>query len=251
MAGFGGPLPVGRLQGDIAAQVVMNNMQLAPQIAAAAIDGKRKADDWFAAGGRGKVPKFTSPLLAPKEVTLGGSATPTPGLVLKCELNMHCSKIARISMGKNDIVFVTVQVQGGFQSTLTMPCMPDIWGLQEYVGEVSLTRSEAENNVSGIALKAIKSDPGLMAKYSAPPKVRNWKGKGEGKGKGSSSTPQRSAIPAGGHYVVDATQQALLAQQQAHQSQLLALYGQAPGQPGLVGFGGAYGYGVAAPRGFH
>lgn len=256
MAGcFGGPLPVGRLQGEVAAQVVMNNALLAPQIAAAegSNANKRKADDWFGgAGGRVKAPKFTSPLVAPKDVTPGGCATPTPGLVLKSDLNMHCSKISRISMGKNDIVFTTTQVQGGFQSTLTMPCMPDIWALQEWVGEVSLTRSEAENSVSGIALKAIKSDPNLMAKYAAPPKVRNWKGKGQGKGdKGSSSSlAQRSAIPAGGHYVMDASAQAL-AQQQAHQAQLLALYGQAhTAQPGVVGFGGGYGYGIA-PRGFH
>eukprot|EP00930_Biecheleria_cincta_P005667 TRINITY_DN106598_c0_g1_i1.p2 TRINITY_DN106598_c0_g1~~TRINITY_DN106598_c0_g1_i1.p2 ORF type:complete len:255 (+),score=58.90 TRINITY_DN106598_c0_g1_i1:64-828(+) len=254
MAGLPGPLPVGRLAGEVAAQVVLTNQLLAPQIAAEGSNAnKRKTpgSDWWGSSGGRKAVKFTAPLSPPKEVTPGGSCIATPGMALKSELNMHCSKIARKSMDKHDILFVTNQVMGGFQATLTMPCMPDLWSLKEFVGEVALTRGEAENSVSGIALKAIKADPVLMSKYSAPPKVRNWNCKGKGKGPGgSSSTPQRAAIPAGGHYVLDANQQAMLAQQ-AHHQQILGLYAQAgTAQPGVVGFGGGYGYGIA-PRGFH
>ncbi|CAK0845795.1 unnamed protein product [Prorocentrum cordatum] len=113
------------------------------------------------------------------------AAVGNPATSAKSELNSTCSKIMRRVMEKGDVMYETHTVEGGYQSTVTMPKLPNEWGQQVWAGEVCTKRQDAEQSVAAIALEAIRADPELMAAFNAPQKPKNWSPCGsKGKGKG-------------------------------------------------------------------
>mmetsp|Transcript_71153 Transcript_71153/g.192368 ORF Transcript_71153/g.192368 Transcript_71153/m.192368 type:complete len:277 (+) Transcript_71153:160-990(+) len=108
-----------------------------------------------------------------------------PSISAKGNLNAHVGKILRRVLEKDEVLYETQQVVGGYQSTVRMPGLPDDWGLQIWAGEVCHKRQDAEQSVAAIALEAIRADPELMAAFNAPQKPKNWSPCGsKGKGKG-------------------------------------------------------------------
>ncbi|CAK0846953.1 unnamed protein product [Prorocentrum cordatum] len=88
-------------------------------------------------------------------------------------------------MEKNEVMYETHQVVGGYQSTVRMPGLPDEWGAQIWAGEVTLKKQDSEQSAAQIALDALRADPGLMAAHNAPQKPKNWSPHGcKGRGRG-------------------------------------------------------------------
>lgn len=138
------------------------------------------------------LPMRTSTALA---LSTSSAAVPvTP----KSELNSTISKIIRRVMNKNDILYETSSVQGGFQSMVTMICLPGHWGGQAFAGEVSGKKAEAEQSAAAIALETLKADRELMSKFAAPPKPKTWTG--VPKGAGSYYTPKGKGKGVGKNY---------------------------------------------------
>lgn len=129
-------------------------------------------------------------------------------LTPKSELNSTCAKIIRRAMQKNDILYETTAVQGGFQSMVTMVCLPNRWSAQAFAGEVTSKKSEAEQSAAAIAMASIRADPELMSKLVAPPKAKApWNGsKGggsyyqKGKGKGGYGKSPQMRVPDGSEW---------------------------------------------------
>lgn len=149
------------------------------------------------------LPMRTSSALALSAASVAAPVTP------KSELNSTISKIIRRVMNKNDILYETSTVQGGFQSMVTMVCLPGHWGGQAFAGEVSSKKAEAEQSAASIALETLKADRELMSKFAAPPKPKTWTGvpkgagsyytpKGKGKGVGKSYGSEHSEWGVGG-----------------------------------------------------
>jgi len=109
-----------------------------------------------------------------------------PSISAKGNLNAHVGKILRRVLEKDEVLYETQQVVGGYQSTVRMPGLPDDWGLQIWAGEVCVKKQDAEQSVAAQALDAIRGDEGLMAKFYEPPKEKNWIpiGTGRAMGKG-------------------------------------------------------------------
>jgi len=129
----------------------------------------------------GKKKKRPASEIAPDPNAAAAHLTP------KSELNSMAMKIMRTGTEKNQVVYETHQVVGGFQATVKLPGLPGEWGQQIWAGEVSSQRKDAEQSAASMALEAIVKDTQLMLLFSAPPKAKNWspgQGKGKGKGKG-------------------------------------------------------------------
>lgn len=142
---------------------------------------KRKPAGGAAGAAPDKFPRIGEGMgMAPSPGSMGGN----PATSAKSELNSTCSKIMRRVMEKGDVLYETHNVEGGYQSTVTMPKLPNEWGAQVWAGEVCSKRQDAEQSVAAIALEAIKSDPELMSAFNAPQKPKNWSPVGKGKGKG-------------------------------------------------------------------
>lgn len=128
---------------------------------------------------------------------------PAPGgTSWKAELNMVFSKIVRRVTGKGEILYITNQVQGGFQTTVRIPGLPDHWGQEVWAGEVCGKKADAEQSVAKVALDHIKEDRMLMALYAQPPKPNTWLANGglqrqrereRAKAEGRGSAPTSSA----------------------------------------------------------
>lgn len=148
--------------------------------------GKKKKSSGGAAGaGPAKFPRIGEG--TPGMPLAPGSMGGNPATSAKSELNSTCSKIMRRVMEKGDVMYETHNVEGGYQSTVNMPKLPNEWGAQVWAGEVCSKRQDAEQSVAAIALEAIKDDPELMAAFNAPQKPKNWSPMGVGcksKGKG-------------------------------------------------------------------
>eukprot|EP00931_Biecheleriopsis_adriatica_P012247 TRINITY_DN113368_c0_g1_i1.p1 TRINITY_DN113368_c0_g1~~TRINITY_DN113368_c0_g1_i1.p1 ORF type:complete len:343 (-),score=77.84 TRINITY_DN113368_c0_g1_i1:81-977(-) len=162
-----------------------------------------------------KQPKMTPGVLG------GGLSIPAGAGALnvgnKTELNAHISKIVRGVMEKNHVLYEYHEViGGGFQATVKCSCLPGVWAQRTFVGEVEAKKGDAEQSAAGVCLAAIKADVGLMSKYAAPPKPKNWtpgQGKGGGKGRPASAASSQASIAS--LY----GQQQVLALQQASQVQ--------------------------------
>jgi len=86
----------------------------------------------------------------------------------KGDLNCTVSRIIRRIMGKQDILYNTFQVPGGFQSRLSIPCLGGLWARDSFVGEISYKKMDAEQSVAAVALVAIQKDAQLMNKAAQP-----------------------------------------------------------------------------------
>lgn len=118
----------------------------------------------------------------------------------KGDLNTTYSKIIRRPTVKNEVIFNTTNVVGGFQSQVQLPGLPPPWNNELWAGEVHAKKADAEQSVAGVALATIRGDASLMAAFNRPPKPNQWllnggmdrmrAGKGKGKGKDGKGGPQ-------------------------------------------------------------
>lgn len=92
----------------------------------------------------------------------------------KQTLYVTVSKILKRTMDKDECMYETQVVDGGFQSTLRMPGLPGEWGLMIWAGEVGYKKKEAEQSAAEQGLNAVLADEGLMAKCNEPPKETSW-----------------------------------------------------------------------------
>eukprot|EP00441_Pelagodinium_beii_P021816 CAMPEP_0197663022 /NCGR_PEP_ID=MMETSP1338-20131121/55819_1 /TAXON_ID=43686 ORGANISM="Pelagodinium beii, Strain RCC1491" /NCGR_SAMPLE_ID=MMETSP1338 /ASSEMBLY_ACC=CAM_ASM_000754 /LENGTH=225 /DNA_ID=CAMNT_0043241193 /DNA_START=59 /DNA_END=733 /DNA_ORIENTATION=+ len=104
------------------------------------------------------IPTIDTPAPAAKVARVGvqggGGASAAAGtaasFTAKSELNMQVSRIARKQLGKQEITYDTIQVPGGFQSRLTMPCLGGIWAHHPFTGEISSRKMDAEQSVAAV-----------------------------------------------------------------------------------------------------
>eukprot|EP00927_Polykrikos_kofoidii_P070754 TRINITY_DN67147_c0_g1_i1.p1 TRINITY_DN67147_c0_g1~~TRINITY_DN67147_c0_g1_i1.p1 ORF type:complete len:310 (-),score=46.27 TRINITY_DN67147_c0_g1_i1:334-1185(-) len=108
-----------------------------------------------------------------------------PALTDKLKLNSLCMKIARRTLVKGDTIYEARPTVGGFQSTVTLACLPGEWGNATWAGEVRSTKAAAEQSAATIALSMICEDAELQSLANRP-SGNSGKGKGRGKGKAKS-----------------------------------------------------------------
>lgn len=114
----------------------------------------------------------------------------------KSTLNVVCMKLLKRPMQKGEIVYDSPQTPGGFQSIVTLPCLPEPWGQKQWNGKVCANRKTAEQDAAEKALADIKAAPefaailesaeasggkGAKKKSSGDRKGEDGKGKGKGK----------------------------------------------------------------------
>jgi len=115
-----------------------------------------------------------------------------PALTDKVKLNAACMKIVKRALQKGETLYETRQVGisksfSGYQSTVRLMCLPEIWANQMFPGQVCANKQGAEQSAAGVALAAIMADPELSAQITkvntapAQPKA-NKKSKGKGGG---------------------------------------------------------------------
>mmetsp|Transcript_20849 Transcript_20849/g.58507 ORF Transcript_20849/g.58507 Transcript_20849/m.58507 type:complete len:378 (+) Transcript_20849:184-1317(+) len=121
-----------------------------------------------------------------------GASGENPALTDKAKLNAACMKIVRRALRKGETLYETRQVGisksfSGYQSTVRLMCLPEIWANQMFPGQVCANKQGAEQSAAGVALAAIMADPELSAQITkvntapAQPKA-NKKSKGKGGG---------------------------------------------------------------------
>lgn len=113
----------------------------------------------------------------------------------KLEINEICMKIAKRVLTKNEIVYASKPVAGGFQSTLHLSCLPGVYGQNLFTGTVCQNKKEAETSVATIAVQTLKGDAELAELINKPKEQKPSKGKGKGKfkGKGMDERPKNES----------------------------------------------------------
>lgn len=125
-----------------------------------------------------------------------------PSASNKGDLNTLYCKIIRRVINKGEVIYQTGNVQGGYQSQVQLPGLPDPWDKQIWAGEVMEKKGDAEQSVAGVALATLRSEPSLMAMHDAPKKPNAWimgggmQRKGKGKGGFKGHQPALSSSPA-------------------------------------------------------
>jgi len=97
----------------------------------------------------------------------------------KTNLNAICMKIARRVPQKEDMLYETGQVVGGYQSVVKLPCLPGPWGQQAWAGQICSQRKDSEQSAAGAALEMILADP-LLSELVNARKVQAGARKGRG-----------------------------------------------------------------------
>lgn len=92
-------------------------------------------------------------------------------------------KIVRKDLTSADIVWETNEVEGGgWQSTLTAPCLPGKWKDINMVGEVCDDQTAAEHSAAAIGLKQLLDDEEMASLHDRKKGQNNQEPKGKGKG---------------------------------------------------------------------
>jgi len=127
----------------------------------------------------------------PAKVVKPGDPQPAldPSMSAKGHLNATVGKILRRVLEKDEVLYETQQVVGGYQSTVRMPGLEGEWGQQIWAGEVCGKKQDAEQSVAQLALDAVRADEGLMKKFNEPAKVKNWQPVGTSRALGKGNTP--------------------------------------------------------------
>jgi len=165
--------------------------------------GDRQEKGGRGGGGRGAggpgAPGHPGGPAAPKAASPEGAEKNADGDVdtSKSTLNVVCMKLLKRPMQKGEIIYDSPQTPGGFQSILTLPCLPEPWGKRQWTGKVCANRKTAEQDAAEKALADIKAAPEFAAilasaeatggKSGAKKKGtgdKDGEGKGKGKGKG-------------------------------------------------------------------
>jgi len=91
-----------------------------------------------------------------------------PALTDKVRLNALCMRIAKRPLEKGETVYDTQQIgvgknPAGYQSTVSLPCLPEDWAAKLFAGEVCQNKQRAEQSAASMALKAMEEDAALCA----------------------------------------------------------------------------------------
>lgn len=91
-----------------------------------------------------------------------------PALTDKVRLNALCMRIAKRPLEKGETVYDTQQIgvgknPAGYQSTVSLPCLPEDWAMKLFAGEVCQNKQRAEQSAASMALKAMEEDAALCA----------------------------------------------------------------------------------------
>lgn len=113
-----------------------------------------------------------------------GEQTPSGPIPPKKEINDICVKIMKRVLTKEEVVYSTRAVAGGFQSTLHLSCLPGVYGQNQFTGTVCSNKKESECSVATIAVQTIKADEEFSEVLNKPKENKKGKGKGKSKGKG-------------------------------------------------------------------
>ncbi|CAE7400715.1 Slc35e2a [Symbiodinium sp. KB8] len=82
----------------------------------------------------------------------------------KQDLNALCGKIARKVMNKGEVAYTTLQVVGGYQSTVTLKCFDGDWADAAFVGQVHPQKVGAEHSAASVALAELCADEQMVSR---------------------------------------------------------------------------------------
>jgi len=109
---------------------------------------------------------------ADKVQKVDGEQTPSGPTPPKKEINEICMKLAKRALTKNEIVYNSRAVAGGFQSTLQLTCLPGVYGENLFTGTVCPNKKEAEVSVATIAVETLKADAELAEVLNKPKDIK-------------------------------------------------------------------------------
>eukprot|EP00746_Dinoflagellata_sp_MGD_P125904 gnl/MRDRNA2_/MRDRNA2_60793_c0_seq1.p1 gnl/MRDRNA2_/MRDRNA2_60793_c0~~gnl/MRDRNA2_/MRDRNA2_60793_c0_seq1.p1 ORF type:complete len:468 (-),score=98.21 gnl/MRDRNA2_/MRDRNA2_60793_c0_seq1:113-1516(-) len=118
----------------------------------------------------------------------------------KSNLVCSCLRILKRNVTKQELLYETKKVQGGFQSEVTVSCFSEMWGVRTFVGGVAPSEKQAEHSVAGVALDAILANPELKAEHEKKGKNvetnarRKYKKEAKGEGKVEGMAPDPTAF---------------------------------------------------------
>lgn len=119
---------------------------------------------------------------ADKVAKLDAESTPALPSPPKKEINEICTKIVKRTLTKNEIVYNSRAVAGGFQATLQLTALPGVYGQNMFTGTVCANKKDAEVSVATIAIQTLKADAEFSEILNKPKEIKKGKGKGKGKG---------------------------------------------------------------------
>ncbi|CAE7458537.1 unnamed protein product [Symbiodinium natans] len=132
--------------------------------------------------GTGGQKRKASSALSPAEKRAKADQDPAdnPAITPKTQLNSLVMRIIKRYLQKGETVYDTKQVQGLYQSTVTLAALPGEWGERAWAGHLCPTKQKAEQSAADEALKDLQQDEEMQAEASKP-KGAGKKGKGKGK----------------------------------------------------------------------
>merc|ERR1712232_1003777 len=86
----------------------------------------------------------------------------------KLLLNELAMKIVMRTLTKGEISYESAQVDEGWQSTVTLPFLPDEWAASEWTGEVGTDRRTAEHNAASVAAASLQEAPEFQENIHRP-----------------------------------------------------------------------------------
>ncbi|CAE7906413.1 unnamed protein product [Symbiodinium necroappetens] len=98
----------------------------------------------------------------------------------KQDLNALCGKIARKVMNKGEVAYTTLQVVGGYQSTVTLKCFDGDWADAAFVGQVHPQKVGAEHSAASVALAELCADEQMVSRANAKREKPRPVGRGKG-----------------------------------------------------------------------
>jgi len=105
----------------------------------------------------------------------------TGGMSPKMMLNSVCGKLAkeRGGIAKGEVSYETANTPLGYQSTVTLTCLPGEVGQSVWAGEPAKSKKEAEQNAAKVALQSISPESASMFETGGKGAAEGW---GMGKG---------------------------------------------------------------------
>lgn len=116
---------------------------------------------------------------ADKVQKLLADQTPSGPTPPKKEIYEIATKIVKKPLSKNEVLYTTKQVAGGFQSTLQLTCLPGVYGQNLFTGTVCQNKKDAETSVATIAVQTLKADAEFAEILNKPKEIKKGKGKGK------------------------------------------------------------------------
>uniref|UniRef100_A0A7S2QGQ9 DRBM domain-containing protein n=1 Tax=Zooxanthella nutricula TaxID=1333877 RepID=A0A7S2QGQ9_9DINO len=97
-----------------------------------------------------------------------GSGVDVPGTNAKQQLNTLLMRVLKRALTKDDVDYSTAQTGGGFQTTLSMPCLEGEYAGLQWAGELATKKKVAEENAANQAVQTLTADPVICAALAAP-----------------------------------------------------------------------------------